>query len=66
MTAMTDVVPLLPVDGIVKVDGARILTAVRFQGLAEVPSELEWFANIDNKSTRRAYENGSVAISWRC
>jgi len=35
----------------------RQLTAARFQGLAEVPSELEWFANIDNKSTRRAYEN---------
>ena len=27
------------------------------QGLADVPPELEWFANIDNKSTRRAYEN---------
>jgi len=35
----------------------RQLTAARFQGLAEIPSELEWFANIDNKSTRRAYEN---------
>ncbi len=38
-------------------DQGRALTAARFQGLAEVPSELEWFANIDNKSTRRAYEN---------
>ena len=35
----------------------RPLTAARFQGLADVPPELEWFANIDNKSTRRAYEN---------
>jgi len=35
----------------------RQLTAARFQGLADVPSELEWFANIDNQSTRRAYEN---------
>ena len=35
----------------------RSLTAARFQGLADVPSELEWFTNIDNKSTRRAYEN---------
>ena len=41
----------------VVVPNARRLTATRFQGLAEVPSELEWFANIDNKSTRRAYEN---------
>ena len=38
-------------------DQGRALTAARFQGLSEVPSELEWFANIDNKSTRRAYEN---------
>ena len=37
--------------------GERHLTAAGFQGLADVPSELEWFANIDNKSTRRAYEN---------
>ena len=35
----------------------RLLTATRFQGLADVPPELEWFANISNKSTRRAYEN---------
>ncbi len=35
----------------------RLLTAARFQGLADVPPELEWFANISNKSTRRAYEN---------
>ena len=39
------------------VETERQLTAARFQGLADVPSELEWFANIDNKSTRRAYEN---------
>jgi hypothetical protein len=24
--------------------------------LAEVPPELEWFANIDNEKTRRAYQ----------
>ena len=44
-------------DELVPVAAERSLTAARFQGLAEVPSELEWFANIDNKSTRRAYEN---------
>jgi integrase/recombinase XerD len=38
-------------------DGGRLLTAVRFQSLVDVPPELEWFANIGNKSTRRAYEN---------
>ena len=37
--------------------GGRLLTAARFQHLAEVPPELEWFANLGNKATRRAYEN---------
>ena len=31
----------------------RALTAAEFQGLAEVPPELEWFANIANAKTRR-------------
>jgi len=34
----------------------RILTAEEFQGLAEVPPELEWFANIQNEKTRQAYQ----------
>lgn len=34
----------------------RRLTAAEFQGLAEVPPALEWFANIDNPRTRRAYQ----------
>jgi site-specific recombinase XerD len=33
-----------------------ILTAAEFQNLANVPAEVEWFANIDNKRTRRAYQ----------
>lgn len=33
----------------------RLLTREEFQGLSEVPAELEWFANIDNANTRRAY-----------
>ena len=37
--------------------GPRRLTAAEFQGLAEVPPEIEWFANIDNPQTRRAYKN---------
>ena len=36
--------------------GDRRLTAVEFQGLAEVPPEIEWFANITNLSTRRIYK----------
>ena len=42
--------PALPADG-------RRLTAMQFQGLADVPPEGQWFANIDNPQTRRAYRN---------
>ncbi len=31
--------------------------AAEFHRLAEVPPEVEWFANLSNPSTRRAYEN---------
>ena len=34
---------------------SRTLTAIEFQGLADIPPELEWFANITNEKTRRAY-----------
>jgi integrase/recombinase XerD len=34
-----------------------LLTAGQFLRLAEVPPEIEWFANIDNPQTRRAYQN---------
>ena len=37
--------------------GARLLTAAEFHRLADVPPEVEWFANLSNPSTRRAYEN---------
>jgi integrase/recombinase XerD len=37
--------------------GERRLTAAQFQRLADVPPEVEWFSNITNKSTKRAYEN---------
>ena len=33
-----------------------LLTAAQFHQLAAVPAELEWFANIDNPRTRRAYQ----------
>lgn len=35
----------------------RLLTAEQFQRLAEVPPELEWFANLSTVATRRAYEH---------
>ena len=34
----------------------RVLTAAEFQGLAEVSPELEWFANLTNARTHRAYQ----------
>ena len=36
---------------------SRLLIAVEFHQLADVPPEVEWFANISNRHTRRAYEN---------
>ena len=36
---------------------ARALTAKEFLDLADVPPEIEWFANITNPQTRRAYQN---------
>ena len=35
----------------------RTLSAIEFEHLAAVPPELEWFANIRNARTRRAYHN---------
>jgi len=36
---------------------SRTLTALEFHQLAQVPAAAEWFANIDNPNTRRAYKN---------
>jgi hypothetical protein len=41
----------------------RLLTAAEFQKLADVPPEVEWFANISNRHIRRAYEN---AVKTSC
>ena len=35
----------------------RLLSKAEFQVLASVPAEAEWFANITNPNTRRAYKN---------
>lgn len=37
------------------VRGGCALTATEFHGLAQVPPEAEWLANIDNPRTRWAY-----------
>jgi hypothetical protein len=39
-----------------EVEGKR-LSRAEFQGLSDMPPELEWFANLDNPRTRRAYRN---------
>jgi len=36
--------------------GRIALSAAEFQGLADMPPELEWFASIESANTRRAYE----------
>jgi site-specific recombinase XerD len=36
---------------------ARLLTAAEFHRLADVPPEAEWFANLTNRHTRRAYQH---------
>ena len=33
------------------------LTQAEFSRLADVPPEVQWFANLDNAQTRRAYQN---------
>jgi len=38
-------------------ESGGLLTREDFQKLSEVPAEVEWFANIDNARTRRAYKN---------
>lgn len=42
----------------IKLNGkTRFLTSAEFQRLAEVPPEVEWFKNIRNPNTKRAYQN---------
>jgi integrase/recombinase XerD len=38
-------------------ESARALTAAEFHRLAEVPPAMEWFGNIRNEKTRRAYKS---------
>lgn len=51
---MTELTPL-PSPGLATGPG-RILSAPEFQHLADVPAETQWFANVDNPNTRRAYK----------
>jgi hypothetical protein len=46
----------LPQPAAITRSSGRLLTAAAFRRLADVPAEVEWFANLGKKATRRAYE----------
>lgn len=48
---------ITPKAAILSITSNRLLTDADFARLADVPPEIEWFANIDNWQTRRAYKN---------
>src|SRR3954471_7136626 len=56
MTDTSDAIDQLPTE-IAPARVSRLLTAAEFHQLADVPPEVEWFANLSNPQTRRAYEN---------
>ena len=62
MAAMTNSDPLAqnpatgPGNQVLAPAKTRALTAGEFAGLADVPPEVEWFANIQNPRTRKAYQ----------
>lgn len=42
---------------LVPLDQQRLLTKAEFRTLSNIPPEAEWFANLTNPNTRRAYRN---------
>jgi integrase/recombinase XerD len=46
----------LPKPQVPTIGGKSLLTAAEFQQLADVPPEVEWFKNLDNEHTQRAYK----------
>ena len=42
---------------VLRLPNDRLLTRDEFNALADVPPEVEWFANLENPNTRRAYRN---------
>jgi len=52
---MNELLPITETSSVVAVSERR-LTAAQFQSLAEVPAAAQWFANLDNPRTRRAYQ----------
>jgi site-specific recombinase XerD len=54
--ATTDPPPAEIAPALAGTPAGRLLTAAEFHRLADVPPEVEWFANLTNPQTRRAYE----------
>ena len=52
---MDELMPTAEASSVVALKERR-LTAAQFQSLAEVPVAAQWFANLDNPHTRRAYQ----------
>jgi integrase/recombinase XerD len=50
---VTELQQIAPIQG---EESNRRLTAAEFQRLSELPSEIEWLANIESPQTRRAYQ----------
>jgi integrase/recombinase XerD len=42
----------------------RLLTLAALHGLTDVPPEMEWFANLGNAATRRAYQTALQDFMW--
>jgi len=53
---MNELMPTAEASSVVALRERR-LTAAQFQSLAEVPAATQWFANLDNPRTRRAYQS---------
>src|SRR5580700_4255997 len=49
-----------PAKSLIRPAQNRLLTAAEFRQLADVPAEVEWFRNLDNPHTERAYRNAIV------
>ncbi len=46
-----------------KAEAQRFLSRPEFERLADVPPEIEWFANLKNENTRRAYRNDVTSFT---
>jgi hypothetical protein len=57
MSSVSKLPATLPAPRSAPATSSRAPTAPEFHELAQVPPAAEWYANIDNPNTRRAYRN---------